>query len=126
MTYRPSGVCPRGPVPKSGADLLGHRFGLREEQQIVAPARLRVRAGHVEPTEGMASYQGAGAFAVEGEVTDEETLRRRFEFFPVLRVNGDGQPVLVIVPDLARIVQVPGFDHGKGGDKKFFLRDAPL
>ena len=52
--------------------LLRDRLLLREEIKILAPARLRIRARHVEAAERDGRRRGAGALAVQVQVADEE------------------------------------------------------
>src|SRR5688572_6195730 len=75
-------------------ELLGHGLRLEEEEQVVAPPRLAVRAAHVEAAEGVAADHGARALAVQVEVADVEALAREGELVTVARPDRARQPVV--------------------------------
>src|SRR2546423_1465442 len=81
----------------AGADFLGCDFGLEEEGEVVAPARLRVRAAHLEAAERVRADERARALAVEVEIADVKLAARVLQLLAVVRVNRARQPVLRVV-----------------------------
>src|SRR5208283_2227340 len=130
----PSASCKEtGPEALGGARLradsalssLGRdRFGLQELEQVIGAAGLGIGAGHVEAAEGMAADQGAGAFAVEVQVADEEALLGGVDPGRVAGVDGAGEAVLGIVGELQRVVEITGAGHGQDGSEDLLLEEA--
>src|SRR5688500_6916604 len=71
-------LSPATPVNRAGSGRagrpVGDRLALHEQQQIVRPACLGVRAGHVEPAERLHADEGAGALPVQVQFADVEFL----------------------------------------------------
>src|ERR1051325_3137796 len=79
------------------ADFLCGDFSLKEKTEVVAPARLRVSARHVEAAERMYADERARAFSVEVEMADVNLATRAFEFLAVVRVDRARQSILRVV-----------------------------
>src|ERR671933_1548511 len=108
----------------AGADFLGGDFGLEEEGEVIAPARLRVGAAHVEAAEGVCADERARALAVEVEVADVELAARALQLLAVVRVDRAGQAVLRVVGDPDGLVEVARADAGEDGAENLLLLDA--
>src|SRR5579863_6870029 len=93
-------------------DLPRDRLGLHEEQQVVAAAGFTIGSRHVETAERMHAHHGAGALAIEVEITNEELAARAFDLRVVFGVQRAGQSKLGIVCDRKRVLKVFGFDNG--------------
>ena len=88
-------------------DLLRDRLGLREEAEVVAPARLRVGARHVEAAEGMDADERAGALAVEIQVAARRARACRARGrLAVLRVDAPVSPYSVPLATRDALVEV--------------------
>src|SRR3954449_258153 len=96
---------------------------LQEQQQIIAPARLRVGAGHVESTERMHTNERARALTIQIQVPDMKLSTRALEFRLVIAVNRARQTKLRIVRDLERVVVILRLDHGEHWPEDLFLLD---
>src|SRR5712692_4163863 len=98
---------------------IGHPFGdglgLQEEQQIIAPAGLRVCSGHIETAEGVSADHGAGALAIEVEIADVERVGGLFELFRVARIDRASEAELGVIGDLERVVKIFRRNHGENG-----------
>src|SRR6266702_495449 len=69
------------------------RFGLREQQQVISAAGLRIRAGHIEPAERMDSHQRSRRFTVKVQVAHVVFLLRPLDMLWVLRIERPREPV---------------------------------
>src|SRR5271156_4750468 len=107
-----------------GGDLFGDGLGLREEEQVVRAAGLGVGAAHVEAAEGVGSYHGAGALAVEVEVAGLELVAGAIELLAGGGVEGAGEAVLGVVGDLESFVEAGGLDDREHGAEDLLLREA--
>src|SRR5258706_6278209 len=104
---------------------LGRReLGLHEQQQIVAAAGLGIRSRHVEAAERMDANKGAGAFAIEIEITDVKFTARVFQPGFVGRIDRARQAELRVIGYPQSVVIVVGLNHGEDGTKDLFLLDV--
>ena len=55
-------------------------------QQVIAPARLAVRAAKIEAAERLHIYESPGAFAVQVQIADMELVAGAFEMDAVIGV----------------------------------------
>src|SRR5882724_8918406 len=69
---------------------------------------------------------GAGALAVEVEVSHEEALARLANVFWIRRVDRPGQAVLRVVGQLEGVLEVLRFGNRENGAKDLFLKDSRL
>src|SRR5215470_10751873 len=76
----------------TSANFFRDGFGLQEEQQVIFPAGLGIRSGHVEAAKGMRADHRAGALAVQIKIPDVEHFFGLADLFGVLRVHRSGQP----------------------------------
>src|SRR6185437_2685830 len=72
--------CGRGFSTRRRADFFCRHFRLQKQQQIIAAARFRIGAGHVEAAEWMHAYERAGAFAIQVQISDMKLATRSFKF----------------------------------------------
>src|SRR6516162_592044 len=88
------------------------------------PARLGVRTRHVKAAKRVSTHQRSSALPVEVEVADVEALGCLVQLQPVLGVDGAGKPVLGVVGNFQRLVEVLGLDNGQDRPKDLLLGDA--
>src|ERR1700730_14969530 len=67
------------------------RFRLEEESEVAAPACFRIGAGHIEPAEGVHTYESAGALPIEVEIADEELVFCSTDLVGIVREDGAGE-----------------------------------
>lgn len=89
-----------GRLKARGLPAFGDGFGLEEMAQVVASARLAVRAGEVEAAEGLHVHQRAGDLAIEIEIPDLEFMPGALQMAAIVGVDAPCQPVDRAVRDL--------------------------
>ena len=102
-------------------DFFRHRLGLREQIQIIGAAGFGIGAGHVEAAEGVGSYHGAGAFAVDVEIAHVEVAAGAVDLVAGLGVDCAGEAELGVVGDFEGVIEAAGFDDGENWSEDFFL-----
>src|SRR6185503_15922069 len=95
----------------------------QEQQQVIAPASLRVSSRHVESAERVYAHQRAGALAIQIKIPDVKLAARAIQFRFVLTVNSASQTKLRVVRDLQSVVVILSLDHGEYWSKDLFLFD---
>src|ERR1043166_3095830 len=110
----------------SRLDLPRDRLRLQEEAEVIAAARFRVGARHVEAAERMDADQRAGALAVQIQIADEELLTGALELLLVVGEDGAGEAELRVVRDPQRVFEVLRFADREHRTEDLFLRDRRL
>src|SRR5205814_4945180 len=96
-------VMPRGSLPDcwkyspNPSNLPSDRFRLAEQVQIIRPARLRVRPGHIEPAERVRANHCSSALPVDIQIAYVEVFHGPLDLLLRRGVDCAGQPELGIV-----------------------------
>src|SRR6185369_5031395 len=96
---------------------------LQEQQQVIAPACLRVSARHIEPAERMHTNKRAGALTIQIQIPDVKLFARAIQLRFVSAVNRARQTKLRVVRDLERVVVVLSLDDREHWSKDLLLLD---
>ena len=104
-----------------------YRLRLQEQQQVIRPAGLRIRARHVEAAERVRADHRARALAVEVQVADEEPLARLLELVAGCsrRPRRSGRTAESFA-SCERVVEVVGLRDREHRAEDLFLEDAGL
>src|SRR5882724_9373095 len=91
----------RAPAPHVPclAKFFAYRFALAVQIKIVGAAGFGIRAGHVEPAEGVRAHDCARAFAVDVEVADMKLADSTVDLLLRIRVYGAGQAEFRVIGD---------------------------
>jgi len=92
--------------------LLPNGLGLDEQQQVVRPAALGVRATHVEPAEGVHPHQSSRTLSIEVQVADVEFFAGALDTIRVAAVECACQSVPGAVGDAQGVLEVLRFGDG--------------
>src|SRR4051794_16711607 len=103
------------------ADLFSDRFRLREQQQIIRAASLRICSRHIEATERMRADNCAGALAINVEITDVELAHCHFNLVARSGITRTGQAKLGIFRDIERLLKVARFNYRQYRTENFLL-----
>src|SRR5206468_7582502 len=96
------------PLGSAGADC--DRLRLKEEEEVVRPAGLRVGSAQVEAAERMGARERSGASPVDVQVADVEALTRLLDAIRVGSEHCAGEAELRVVRDVERVVEVARAD----------------
>src|SRR5664280_37820 len=122
-TRRATGSFPK-PRARRPLQPLGNRLGLQEETEVVAPAGLAVRAGHVEAAEGVDADERARALAIDVEVARAEALFRLGDPHAVPAEVRAREAVLARVRELDGVVEIARLGDSQDGPEDLLAEDA--
>ena len=86
-----------------------YRLCLEEQKQVIGTARLGVRSGHVEATEGVRAHHRSSAFPIEIQVAHMETAFGLVQMFRVVGEDRSGKSVLRVVGEFQSMLEIVGF-----------------
>lgn len=90
-------------------------------KEIIRPARLGTGAGHPETAEGLTTYQGTRAVAVEVEIADTESLGGNGNMFGAAAEDAAGQSIAGGIGPGQSFIEIPCPHYGKHRSENFLL-----
>src|ERR1051326_8955792 len=108
------------------SDFLSDAFCLREKIKVIGASGLGIRSRHIEAAERMRAHHRARALAIEVQIADVETLSGLAQMLGVVREDGAGEPVLRVVGELERVLEIARPGHRQDRSEDLLLEDLRL